>query len=475
MKMKRFLVSLLLILSVLFQSCGLIVVNEKKDSQTDEITDADTQTQNVTEDEDKKPVSTVDLEKRAQFLLDKIPDLSFENEVISIYTADDTFFSGDGRETVLNSDRIARIRKVEKKFNLTFRTVKTSSASAFDEIAAEYKTGTAPGHIFALPMDVTASLVAGGYLKSLRTSPYFDENAEYFNSAVDAFTLGNDVFAVSGDGCFEPDKLSGLYYNRTDTESLGLESVSELVKNDKWTLDKFYEYLKSASSYDGTIICNNTNARYSDILLVSSFSFSKNKVDTPVRLSSFDEKFKNVCSSIGTLSEFSPDTNEDFTKGNVLFLTDSLAKAEKFANMEDVWSIAPHPKYDADCEYTSFASLDSVALSVPATSGSAVELGAVIMALNAASSGYMIQKYIDTNMNQFVRDNGAVTAFHIITKNVNYDFGYIFSGAYASINKYTMGAYASIVKGDMTFEQYKEKYEKESGEYLDKHFPAKYY
>ena len=196
--MKRFLVSLLLILSMLFQSCGLIVVNEKKDSQTDEITDVDTQTQNVTEDEEKKPISTVDLEKRAQFLLDKLPDISFENEVITIYTTDDTFFSGDGRETVLNSDRIARIRKVEEKYDLTFRTVKTSAASAFDEVAAEYKTGTAPGHIFALPMDVTASLVSEGYLKSLRTSPYFDEKAEYFKAAQGA-EAAPDVDSLLGE------------------------------------------------------------------------------------------------------------------------------------------------------------------------------------------------------------------------------------------------------------------------------------
>lgn len=473
--MKRFLVSLLLILSVLFQSCGLIVVNEKKDSQTDEITDVDTQTQNVTTDEEKKPVSTVDLEKRAQFLLDKLPDISFENEVITIYTTDDTFFSGDGRETVLNSDRIARIRKVEEKYDLTFRTVKTSAASAFDEVAAEYKTGTAPGHIFALPMDVTASLVSEGYLKSLRTSPYFDEKAEYFNSATSTFTLGNDIFAVSGDGCFEPDKLSGLYYNKTDIDSLGLESIAGLVKNGEWTLDKFYEYLKSASSYEGTLICNNIDAKYNDILLFSSFAFTQNKADKPVRFLSFDERFKNICEDIGSLSEFKPATNEDFASGNVLFLTDSLAKAESLVTMEDVWSIAPHPKYDKESSYMSFATLDSIALSLPAVTANTVQLGAVISAINAASSGYMIQKYIDTNMNHYLRDNGAVTAFHIIIKNANYDFGYIFAGSYPKVNKYTMGAYASLVKGDMTFEKYVESYEKESGEYLDKHFPAKYY
>ena len=475
MKIKLFIVSLFLIISTLSQSCGLIVVNERENAQTEAESSEDTQTQNVTEDDKEKPETSEDLEKRSQFLLDKIPDISFEKEVITIYTADDTFFSGDGRQTVLNSDRIARIRKVEEKFDLTFRTVKTAPSAAFDEIAAEYKVGSAPGHIFALPSDVTASLISGGYLKSLRVSPYFDEDAEYFNSCASAFTLGNDIFAVSGDGCFEPNKLSALYYNRSDIEKMGLESISELVKNGQWTLDKFYEYLTSASAYEGTLHCNNTSSEYTETLLISSFSFSENKIDRPVRLLSFDETFKNVCNGIAKLTEFTPVKNGDFASGDVLFMTDSLAAAEKLANTEDVWSIAPYPKCSEESQYMSFISKDAVVLSIPAVSGSASELGAVIMGLNAASSGYVIQKYIDTNMNHFLRDNGAVTAFHIITKNINYDFSYIFSGSYASINKYTMSAFNSLIKQDITHEQYTEKYEKESGEYLDKHFPAKYY
>ena len=473
--MKRILISLLIIISVLFQSCGLVVVNDRPNKQTEAVTGEDTQSSDVTENGEKKYPTPEDLEKKAEFLLSKLPDISFEKQVITIYTTDDTFFSGDGQETVLNSDRIARIKKVEEKFDLSFRTVKTAPASAYDEIAAEYKTDTSPGHIFALPADVTASLVAGGYLKSLRTSPYFDENAEYFNSSVSAFTLGNDIFAVSGDGCFEPEKLFALYYNKTDIESLGLEPISDLVKNGDWTLDKFHEYLTSAEAYEGTRHSSKTDYAYEDILLLSSFTFSENAPDKPVRLLSFSEKFKGVCESIAKHTEFSPDKNGDFTSGNVLFLTDSLLAAEKFANMKDVWSIAPHPKYSKNDGYMSFVSPDAIVLSLPAVTGSAAELGAVIMGFNAASSGYVLQKYINTNMNHFLRDNGAVTAFNIIIKNVNYDFAYIFSGTYTSLNKYTIGAFHSILNGNLTYEKYVEKYEKESGEYLDKHFPAKYY
>ncbi len=473
--MKRFLISLLIIFSVLLQSCGLIVVNDRPHKQTEAVTGDDTQPSDVTEGGEKKNPTPENLEKKAEFLLGKLPDISFEKEIITIYTTDETFFSGDGQETVLNSDRIARIKKVEEKFDLSFRTVKTAPAAAYDEIAAEYKTNTSPGHIFALPADVTASLISGGYLKSLRTSPYFDEDAEYLNSSVSAFTLGNDIFAVSGDGCFEPEKLSALYYNKTDIESLGLEPISDLVKNGDWTLDKFHEYLAAAESYEGTHHSNKTAFAYEDILLLSSFTFSENVADKPVRLSSFSEKFKGVCESIAKHTEFSPDKDGDFTSGNVLFLTDSLSAAEKFADMKDVWSVAPYPKHSKDDGYMSFVSPDAIVLSLPAVTGSTAELGAVIMGLNAASSEYMIQKYINTNMNHFLRDNGAVTAFNIIIKNVNYDFAYIFSSTYTSLNKYTLGAFRSVLKGNLTYEQYVEKYEKESGEYLDRHFPAKYY
>ena len=474
-KMKRVLISLLIIISVLLQSCGLVVVNERPNKQTEAVTGDDTSPSDVTEDGEKEKPTPENLEKKAEYLLKKLPDISFEKQVITIYTADDTFFSGDGQETVLNSDRIARIKKVEEKFNLSFRTVETAPAAAYDEVAAAYKTDTAPGHIFALPADVTVSLIAGGYLKSLRTSPYFDENAEYFNSSVSAFTLGNDIFAVSGDGCFEPDKISALYYNKTDMDALGLDPISKLVKNGDWTIDKFHEYLTAAEAYDGSLSINKTEFEHEDILLLSSFTFAENVIDEPVRLSSFGEKFKGVCQSIAKHSEISVGKDGDFTEGNILFLTDSLAAAEKFADMKDVWSVAPHPKYSKEDGYMSFISPDAVVLSMPDVTGSSQEFGAVIMGLNAASSGYVLQKYINTNMNHFLRDNSAVTAFDIIIKNVNYDFAYIFSGTYTTLNKYTLGAFSSILNGKLTHEQYVEKYEKESGEYLDKHFPAKYY
>lgn len=473
--MKRYLISLLLILAILLKSCGLVVINESGGKQTQADTTESTPSTDVTASEEKDRPTPENLEKRAEYLLNKLPDISFEDQIITIFTTDDTFFSGDGEETVLNTDRIARIRMVEEKFGLSFRTVKTDSAAAYDKIAAGYKSNSAPGHILALPADITASLVAGGLLKSLRTSPHFDENAEYFNSCASAFSLGNDIFAVSGDGCFEPDKITALYYNKTDIAALGLDPISSHVKNGTWTLDKFYEYLAGAGAYEGTLHLNGIFAGYEDILLTSSFSFSENKLDTPVRLSSFDQAFEGVCEKIKKLVDFQPTTTGDFSSGNVLFLTDTLQAAQMFTDMGDVWSVAPYPKYDEQSEYMSFVSPDAIVLSLPAATGSAAELGAVIMGLNAASSGYIIQKYINTNMNHFLRDNDAVSAFNIIIKNVNYDFAYIFSDSYQSLGKYTFEAFRSIIEGKMTHGEYVDKYQKESEEYLDKHFPAKYY
>ncbi len=474
--MKRSIFCLLIICALLLQSCGVIVINESKIKGTDEITDI---TSDISEDTDipkeDSPVSSEDLKKQADAYLEKVAKFSFENEIVKVFTTDDTFLAGDGEETLINSDRIARLKAVEEKFDMTFHTVLTSSQTAYNTVKAEYNSGTAPGHFFALPADVTASLAEGGYLKSLRTSPYFDENAEYLNSAVSAFTVGNDIFAASGDGCFEPDKITALYYNKTDLDSLGLAPVSSHVSDGTWTYDKFYEYLKSAENYEGTLLVDKTGEEFDKQLLFSSFKFSNNVPDKPVRLLTFDGKLNTVCEGISKLLEFTPEKDGDFSSGDVLFMLDSLNIPDSFATMQDVWSIAPLPKASVNDDHMSFISLDAVVLSIPKATSSEVGLGALIMGINAASSGHVIRRYIDRYMNYTLRDNGAVTALNILTKNVNYDFAYSFSSSYSNLNKYTLSAYEQLLGGKLDYDEYVEKYKKESEEYLDRYFPATYY
>lgn len=474
--MKKSFFCLFIICAFLFQSCGVIVINNDKNKDSGSVSDVTT---DISEDtditEDDAPLSADDMKKLADKYLEDVAKFSFEDEVVTLFTTDDTFLSGDGEETVINSDRIARLKAVEEKFDMTFRTVITSPESAYDTIKVDHNSGTAPGHFFALPSDITASLIDSGFIKSLRTSPYFDEDAEYLNSATSAFTLGNDIYAVSGDGCFEPDKISALYYNKTDLESLGLAPVSDHVSNGTWTYDKFYEYLKSAETYEGTLLLDNTGEEFDKQLLFSSFKFSDNIPDKPIRLLSFDGRLNTACGGISKLLEFTPQTEGDFSSGDVLFMIDSLKIPDSYATTKDVWSIAPLPKISENDTHMSYISLDAVVLSIPETTSSEVGLGALIMGINAASAGHIIQRYIDRCMNYTLRDNGAVTALNILIKNVNYDFAYIFSPSYSNLNKYTLSSYEQIVSGKLDYDKYVENYKEESEEYLDKYFPAIYY
>lgn len=480
MRFKKYIFCAMLVALLLLQSCGVIIINDKN---TDTATDGTTQTTNgsSTAPEDSPRPTADELEKAAMTKLDKIPSISFENEKVKIFTADDTFFYGDKEETVLNTDRIKRVKLLEKKFTLSVSTVITDKASAIKKISAASKTGTSAGHIYALPADITAALFADGHLKSLRESPYFNENDTCFNSSVEAFTVGHNVFAVSGDGCFEPDKIYALYYNKTKLDALGLPSIGDLVDKGEWTFDKYAEYVSSveASGYEGGISKTSANIKLDEMLLLSSgFKFANNTPDRTIRLNSFNEQFESLITSAKKVIDTCAPENgtfEDFISGNTLFLTDAISNTEKYAKMSDRWSIAPHPKYSADAEYASFISSDAILLSMPESTENTEGIGALITAINTAAEGHVITRFIEQNMYYTVRDNDALTALGIVTENTSYDFAYIFSSSFKGLNEYTVGAYKKLLSNEMTYTEYVNKYKQDCEEYLDKLASVKYY
>ena len=485
MKLKKYIYCTALMLALLMQSCGLVVINSK--SPESENADTSASSSNASQDseiqEENKAVDWTKVKEKAYGDLEKLPSFSFDGENITILTTDGRFFAGDGEQTILNSDRVARIQALEKKYSFTARLKTVSRDDVFDQISANENSGILSAHIYALPLDITALLTTEEYLKSLRSSQYFDHNSDVFNGSVAAFTAGHDVFAVSGDGCFEPEKISALYYNRSKLNELGMESVSELVESGKWTLDKYYEYICSAqqSSFEGICSANATDNSYEDILLLSSgFNFTHNTVDKSIRLESFSEDFKSICETVGNIIKDCEMTQPDgavneFINGKILFLTDSVANTSKYTYMADDWSIAPHPKANGSDRYSSYISNDAIVLSIPCSIASPDGLGLLITAFNTVSKDHIKGRFIEYNMNHVVRDNGALDALEILINNENYDFAYIFSPSYPNMNKFTHGAYMKIVRGDMSYVEYVDEYREQTEEYFDTIFPIIYY
>jgi hypothetical protein len=169
------------------------------------------------------------------------------------------------------------------------------------------------------------------------------------------------------------------------------------------------------------------------------------------------------------------DAVNEFINGKILFLTDSVANTSKYMHMADHWSIAPHPKATEKSEYSSYISNDAIVLSIPCSIASPDGLGLLITAFNTVSKDYIKGRFIEYNMNHVVRDNGALDALGILINNENYDFAYIFSPSYPNMNKFTLSAYRSILRGDMSYEEYVDKYEEQTKEYFDAIFPIIYY
>ena len=80
--------------------------------------------------------------------------------------------------------------------------------------------------------------------------------------------------------------------------------------------------------------------------------------------------------------------------------------------------------------------------------------------------------YLYYYLTKVLRDNGSVNSLKIILNGGNYDFVNIMRSGFPTLYANTAGAFADIVKGELSFEDYATR-EDEVKEYLEKWFPVK--
>ena len=461
------------------QSCGIIVLNEiqgpGKESTTDDETERGTETKEVVEIIIDKQTSD-EMKTQADDMLEQLDTLKYSGMRILVAATDTLFYEGDGSPTPLTSDRVVRAEKIKEKLDATVNVISFSEEDLYNKLKSAVKKKEYFADVIAVPISLVGSLVADGLVKSLRTVPGFDLKAEYFNEdAMAALSAGHGLYAVSGEGCFEPEKLYCIYFNKELAKQLGYDMYS-LVSNGEWTLEKYVECVTAASNAGkGTVIIKE-KAKYERMLLSGSgFDFALSSVDKTPEANTFTEEYKNKVELLSSLQRpFRSDSPEDtFTAGGALFYIDTVSAAENMADSSLVWGMLPFPKYGEDYEYGTYISDDAVVLCIPEYAADDRMSGDFIEALFASSSKYIKYDYLYHNMLDVLRDNGSVNSLNIIMNNPNYDFVFTMRSGYPSLYANTAGALDDLLSKDLTFEKYKER-EEEVKEYLQKWFPVMY-
>lgn len=468
--------ALLLSLILCLSSCGIIIINDtpgKKPVTTDTETEpAGTETDDPKEIILDKKTSD-EMKAQAKETLENLNTLKLSGMRLLIASVDDTFYGGDGSATLLTSDRVERVNAVAAKLDADLSIVTFSGDELCERLTAAKENSEYFADVLAVPARLVGRLVNDGLIKSIRTVANMDLKADYFDSdAMKAFSAGHALYALTGEGCFEPEKLYCLYFNRELAKSLGYDMYSILYSGD-FTLEKYAECAKAAEAAGKVSAALADGGSYKKMLLTGSgFDYTENGTDKVPAANTFTDEYKALTELFAALpaAEGNENAKEKFLNGEALFYIDVISEAGSMSTSSLAWGMLPFPKYSKDAEYKTYISPEATVFCVPVGAADDRSSGDFIEAICAASQGYIKYDYIYYNMLNVLRDNGSVNSLNIIINNPNYDFAPSMRDGYPTMYANTVTAFEELVSGELTFEVYKEK-ETDVAEYLAKWFP----
>ena len=493
--MKKFRLFAALIAALLcLQSCGIIVINDidgkSADETTAEETDLTTDTAEVKEIIiDKQTLA--EMKNKAEEALNGLDTEDYAGIRVFIAATDTLFYEGDGSRTPLTSDRVIRVKKISDKLHADVNIISMSEDELYEKLKESVNNREYFADVIAVPSRLVGKLASDGLIKSLRTVPGLDLKADYFDSkAMAAFAGGHALYAAVGEGCFEPEKLYCVYFNKEMAKELGYDFYA-LVSGGEWTLEKYAECAAAAEAAGYKSVVMNNPGKYKKMLITGSgFDFVSSGVDTPPNANTFGEEYERKVKLIADLPDAARTSNakEEFLSGKALFYIDTLFAADesdpeetetvnveeekkKMMNSELVWGMLPFPKYNKETEYGTYISEDAVVLCVPTYASDDRLSGDLMEAFLASSIDYIKYNYIYHSMLDVVRDNGSVNSLNIIMNNPNYDFVLNMRSGFPTLYANTAGAFEDLLSGKLSFEEYKER-EPDVIEYMEKWFPV---
>ena len=472
------------LLAVLFavilcvSSCGIIVINDINGKGTDSTSDSEadrtTDTHEIKEIIIDKETSDT-IKKKADDALESLSLQKYPGMRVFIAATDTLFYEGDGSLTPLTSDRVIRAEKISEKLDTKINVNKYTEDELYEKLKSAVKKKEYFADVLAVPVSLVGKLAADGLIKSLRTIPDLDLKADYFDSeSMSAFSGGHMLYALSGDACFEPEKLYCVYFNKEMAKQLGFDMYS-LVSSGKWTLEKYAECVTAAkSSGYGTVVMKNA-AKYKKMLLNGSgFDFADSGTDKTPEANTFSEEYESKVNLLSSLPDAVQDVSASdmFLSGGSLFYIDTVFAAEIMADSSLVWGMLPFPKYNESCEYSTYIADNATVLCIPEYAADDRLSGDVIEAFCASSKEYIKYDYLYHCMLDVLRDNGSVNSLNIIMNNPNYDFVTAMRSGYPTLYANTAGAFDELLSKELRFSEYKARMP-EVIEYMQKWFPIK--
>ena len=377
------------------------------------------------------PVTLQDNFAIANQYLDALTADDFGGVAVNIMTSDASIFMPESAGDPVDNARIERNEMVEEKYNTRIIAIDTPVSEIYANTRLAVMSGDYYTDLIAVPQNWLGSFAMSGLLLNLRSLPFTNYKAPYFDAdAMAQTTTQFNVWGAYGDLNESPNYFYCLFFNKSLIESLGLQSPYALAYNDEWTQDKFREFCLAAKNagYYGFGAQLDEDAVI-DALFASSgenyFTTSLGRIPAQrtvtANVSKLVERMRNLIYKDGVAFDggtgsYTPNgARAAFYSGKMLFYVDHTYMISAFSDMNDDWGVLPLPKNTASqTYYYSYVDRTMPVLAVIKNSATAKNAGLFLQAANAASYNFIEDVWYDELARDVIRDGDTLNMLDIV-------------------------------------------------------------
>ncbi len=349
-----------------------------------------------------------------------------------------------------------RNRYIEEKYNLTLKNEVSTSLSADVQSAVLAGDDT---YDLVLPMHIDAfRLETAGILHDISGVPHIDVDKPYWmSSIVENTSVAGRNFFITGDiNISTLNGVSGAYFNKKLAEELKIGDIYGLIRDGKWTFDKFSEFCKLAymdldgdgetdaddrygvvaSSFAWQPLYAGTDSRIidKDSSGIPTLYWDSEKnvdiIDYIINLMSDRERSLNV-NHFPEVGDLGAATYNTFREDRALFFVEIIYGVLQLRDMQSDFGILPMPKYDESQEnYASYIHPNHTSTcAIPITNDNLDLAGRLLEDMAYKSSLEVRPAYYDVTLKgKISRDADSIEMLDIIYSNINLDLALVMAG-----------------------------------------------
>jgi len=465
---KRLLFVLILIFALLFISCG--DKSSGGDKGGGQSTDSNTTNANAGETQTQETAESY-----------VFPDLNCNGETFTFLNVTTTwdFYTTIVPEAqtgeILDDSIYKRNLAVQEKFNVKLK----ETGVLIDDIEAQIKKTVTSGssefdaaYTPIFDKSYVGNMASQNIFYNLKDIPDLQLDMPWWNQKINKeCEIGPDsklYFTWCDINVMNLQAPWCVYINEDMMKNLGLDLPYNLVRDGKWTFDKFEEYAKAGAQLNSETAFPTTLAKWSPnstavygyvsyeggtraLLIGSGERFISRDGSGMPSLAIDNQRFYDICDKIAEITT-PPGVYQnanDYTSGfhyeylfrdaKALMAVAEIKAADTFRNMDSTFGIVPIPKYDeTQSTYYSSVANPMPVLIVPSTVQDVQRTGIILDAMAYLSTKDVTPVFFDITMSQKrLRDEESIEMLQIVKDSVIFDVGLAYGWTAAIYNTIT--------------------------------------